>query len=219
MRSRFFAVWYSVLMSGAEPVLVRPVRAGLLSSARGNLLIVGLGPGHDLRYLPAAVTAVTAVEPNPVMRTVAARRARKLGVELDLIDGVAEALPFADCVFDTVVSPFLLCSVGDVAAALAELRRVLRPDGELLVLEHIRAADGTLLGRLQDLTESPWHALADGCHPNRRTNNALAAAGFDVSGLATGTFPLPTHISRYLVGRAPVASHPTSPADTGRVVR
>lgn len=216
MRSPFFAVWYSMLMGAAEPLLVRPVRAGLLSSARGNLLIVGLGPGHDLRYLPAAVTAVTAVEPNPVMRRVAARRARKLGVELDLIDGVAEALPFADCAFDTVVSPFLLCSVGDMAAALAEFRRVLRPDGELLVLEHVRAADGTLLGRLQDLSASPWRALADGCHPNRRTNNAVAAAGFDVSGLSTGMFPLPTHISLYLVGRASVTPHTTGIADPGR---
>ncbi len=183
------------------------------------MLIVGLGPGHDLRYLPTAVTAVTGVEPNPVMRQVAARRARKLGVELDLIDGVAEALPFADNTFDMVVSPFLLCSVGDVAAALAEFRRVLRPDGELLVLEHIRAADGTLLGHLQDLTELPWHALADGCRPNRRTNDALAAAGFDVSGLTTGMFPLPTHISPYLAGRAPMTPHLTGTADTGRVVR
>lgn len=219
MGSRFFAVWYSILMSGAEPVLVRPVRAGLLSSARGNLLIAGLGPGYDLCYLPTAVTAVTAVEPNPVMRRVAARRARKLGVELDLIDGVAEALPFADGAFDTVLSPFLLCSVGDVAAALAEFRRVLRPDGELLVLEHIRAAEGTILGHLQDLAESPWHALADGCHPNRRTNNDLAAGGFDVSALATRTFPLPTHISRYLVGRARLAPHSTPTADTGHSIR
>ncbi|MBO0852317.1 MAG: class I SAM-dependent methyltransferase [Nocardia sp.] len=195
-------------MSGAEPVLVRPVRSGLLSSARGDLLIVGLGPGHDLRYLPAAVTTVTAVEPNTVMRRVAARRARKLGVELNLIDGVAEELPFADHTFDTVLSPFLLCSVNDVAAALTEFRRVLRPEGELLVLEHIRAADGTRLGRIQDLAESPWCYLADGCHPNRRTNDSLAAAGFDVSGLDIGMFPLPTPISLYLAGRArPLAVH------------
>lgn len=209
MRSRFFAVWYSVLMSAAEPLLVRPVRKALLASARGNLLVVGLGPGHDLRYLPTSVTTVTAVEPNPVMRRVAARRARKLRREFDLVDGVAEALPFADQSFDTVVSPFLLCSVADVAAALAEFRRVLTPGGELLVLEHIRA-DGTLLGRFQDLVETPWHALADGCRPNRRTKNALAEAGFAVSGLSTGMFPLPTPVSPYLVGRAPIESEATS---------
>ncbi|WP_254205226.1 class I SAM-dependent methyltransferase [Nocardia alni] len=207
MRSPVFAVWYSVLMSGAEPLLVRPVRKELLAAARGSLLIVGLGPGHDLSYLPPSVTSVTAIEPNPVMRRVAGRRARKLGIRFDLIDGIAEALPFESDSFDTLLSPFLLCSVGDVPAALTEFRRVLRPDGELLVLEHIRA-EGPMLGRLQDLVDTPWHALSDGCHPNRRTKSALAAAGFAVADLVTATFPLPTPVSPYLVGRASVDPHP-----------
>ncbi|MFI5777679.1 class I SAM-dependent methyltransferase [Nocardia sp. NPDC051570] len=204
VRSALFATWYSALMAAAEPVFLRPLRVTVLASARGKLLFVGLGPGHDLRYLPSAVTSVTAVEPNPLMRRQARRRAVELGVELELLDGVAESLPFPDNTFDTVVSPFVLCSIQDVPAALAEFKRVLRPDGELLVLEHVRATDGTLLGTAQDIASRPWQICADGCHPNRRTREALRAAGFNVELLADGQLPIPVPVAPYLVGRATV---------------
>ncbi|MCM6777980.1 class I SAM-dependent methyltransferase [Nocardia sp. CDC159] len=208
MCSPFFGRWYSALMSVAEPVFLRPTRNKLLADARGRVLIIGLGPGHDLPYLPEAVTSVAAVEPNPTMRSVASARARRHGIAVDIHDAFAEDLPFADNSFDTVVLPLVLCSVRDMTAALAEVRRILRPDGQVLVMEHVHAGDDGLLNRAigaaQDAMERPWMALADGCHPNRRTREALREAEFDVSGLRRvvprGLVPGPMSI--LLVGRA-----------------
>ncbi|MFE9578098.1 class I SAM-dependent methyltransferase [Nocardia sp. NPDC006044] len=208
MCSPFFGTWYSAMMTVAEPVFIRPTRNTLLAGARGRVLIIGLGPGHDLPYLPDAATSVTAVEPNPTMRAVAAARAQRHGIAVDIHAAFAEDLPFADNSFDTVVLPLVLCSVQDMSAALAEVRRVLQSDGQVLVLEHVHAgSEGPLnrvIGATQDAMERPWMALTDGCHPNRRTQEALRKAQFDVSGLRRvvprGLVPSPMSI--LLVGRA-----------------
>lgn len=152
-----------------------------MSLATGRLLIVGLGPGTDLMFLPPTVTSVAAVEPEVAMRRMAGALARRCGVEVDILDGVGEAIPFPDNSFDSVHVGLVLCSVDDVAATLSEIRRVLAPGGRLVVLEHVRG-DG-LMGRFQDLIAKPWSWLASGCEPNRRTVEAIAAAGFDTSGL------------------------------------
>lgn len=152
-----------------------------MSLATGRLLIVGLGPGTDLMFLPPAVTSVAAVEPEAAMRRMAGALARRCGVEVDILDGVGEAIPFPDNSFDSVHVGLVLCSVDDVAATLGEIRRVLAPGGRLVVLEHVRG-DG-VMGRFQDLIAKPWSWLASGCEPNRRTVEAIAAAGFDTSGL------------------------------------
>ncbi|MEV5838541.1 class I SAM-dependent methyltransferase [Nocardia sp. NPDC052112] len=206
MCSRIFAAWYSAAMIVTEPTLIRPLRTILLASARGDLLIVGLGPGHDLRHIPPGVTSVTAVEPNPAMRAVALRRAERLDTAVEIIDSVAESLPFPDDSFDTVLTSVVLCSVRDVSASLAQIRRVLRPGGELLVLEHVRAPDNTGYGKFQDFVAGPWSAFTDGCRPNRRTRAALLDAGFDTDMLGAGVLPVPGPISTFLIGRATVAA-------------
>ncbi|WP_433685402.1 class I SAM-dependent methyltransferase [Nocardia sp. CA-119907] len=213
MCSRIFAAWYSAAMNVTEPTLIRPLRTVLLASARGDLLIVGLGPGHDLRHIPPGVTSITAIDPNPAMREVAQRRAERLDVAVDIIDSFAELLPFPDDSFDTVLVSVVLCSVRDVSASLTHIKRVLRPGGELLVLEHVRAADNTVYGKFQDLVAGPWSALTDGCRPNRRTRDALIDAGFDTDMLGTGVLPVPGPISTFLIGRATVA------ADQVRMIR
>lgn len=208
MCSPFFGTWYSAGMSVAEPIFLRPVRRKLLADARGRVLFIGLGPGHDIGYLPVEVTSIAAVEPNPIMRSTALARARRHGIALEIHDAYAENLPFPDAEFDTVVLPMVLCSVRDMAAALAEVRRVLRPGGQVLVLEHVHAGDDGLLNRAigftQDAMERPWMALADGCHPNRRTREALRDAAFDTSGLHRVIPRLlpPTPMTILLVGRA-----------------
>ena len=108
--------------------------------------------------------------------------ARRNGIELDIVDGVGESIPFPDNSFDSVHIGLVLCSVDDVGATLAEIRRVLAPGGRLVVLEHVRG-DG-LMGRFQDLIAKPWSWLASGCEPNRRTVDAIAAAGFDTAWVA-----------------------------------
>jgi ubiquinone/menaquinone biosynthesis C-methylase UbiE len=164
-------------------------RREAMNNAAGRLLMIGIGPGADLKYLPPAVTTVAAVEPEAAFRRMAAALAARRGIAVDIVDGIAESIPFPDNSFDSVHVGLVLCSVDDVGAALGEIRRVLVPEGRLVVLEHVRG-DG-VMGRFQDLIAKPWSWLASGCRPNRRTIDAIAAAGFDTAKLR--------HIRRTLV--------------------
>ena len=114
-------------------------RREAISNATGRLLMVGLGPGTDLKFLPATVTSVAAVEPEAKFRRMATTFARRHGVTVDIVDGTGEAIPFPDNSFDSVHIGLVLCSVDDVPATLGEIRRVLIPGGRLVVLEHVRA--------------------------------------------------------------------------------
>jgi ubiquinone/menaquinone biosynthesis C-methylase UbiE len=166
-----------------DRLFYRRYRREAVSHATGRLLMVGLGPGTDMMFLPAAVTSVAAVEPEAAFRRMASALARRHGIEVDIVDGIGESIPFPDNSFDSVHVGLVLCSVDDVAATLGEIRRVLAPGGRLVVLEHVRG-DGAM-GRFQDLIARPWSWLASGCKPNRRTIDAIAAAGFDTAGLRT----------------------------------
>ncbi|MBV0917614.1 class I SAM-dependent methyltransferase [Mycobacteroides chelonae] len=180
-RNPLFPYIYGLGMPIFDRLFYRRYRRAAMSLATGRLLVVGLGPGTDLMFLPPAVTSVAAVEPEAAMRRMAGALARRCGVEVDIVEGVGEAIPFPDNSFDSVHVGLVLCSVDNVAATLGEIRRVLAPGGRLVVLEHVRG-DG-LMGRFQDLIAKPWSWLASGCEPNRRTVEAIAAAGFDTSGL------------------------------------
>lgn len=180
-RNPLFPYIYGLGMPIFDRLFYRRYRRAAMSLATGRLLVVGLGPGTDLMFLPPAVTSVAAVEPEAAMRRMAGALARRCGVEVDIVEGVGEAMPFPDNSFDSVHVGLVLCSVDDVAATLGEIRRVLAPGGRLVVLEHVRG-DG-VMGRFQDLIAKPWSWLASGCEPNRRTVEAIAAAGFDTSGL------------------------------------
>ncbi|MDM4141599.1 MULTISPECIES: class I SAM-dependent methyltransferase [Mycobacterium] len=177
-------------------------RRAALSNATGRLLMLGLGPGNDLRFLPAAVTSVAAVEPGAPFRRMARRLAERCGVAVDIVEGVGESIPFPDNSFDSVHIGLVLCSVDDVAATLREIRRVLVPGGRLVVLEHVRGDGAT--GRFQDLIARPWSWLAGGCEPNRRTLDAIAAAGFDTTALRSiprtpVPFPCKPHLQGFAV--------------------
>jgi SAM-dependent methyltransferase len=178
-RNPLFPYVYRLGMPVFDRLFYRRYRRSAMSHAIGRLLLVGLGPGTDLLFLPAAVTSVAAVEPDPAMRRMARALARRRGIDVEVADGVGESIPFPDSSFDSVHVGLVLCSVDDVPATLAEIRRVLAPDGRLVVLEHVRG-DG-LMGRYQGLVARPWAWLASGCEPNRRTVDAIAAAGFDTS--------------------------------------
>lgn len=156
-------------------------RQAAIAHATGRLLMVGLGPGSDLKFVPPEVTSVAAVEPVATFRRMASRLAVRHGITVDIVDGTGESVPFPDNSFDSVHIGLVLCSVDDVAATLSEIRRVLVPGGRLVVLEHVRGEGA--MGRFQDLIAKPWSWLSSGCKPNRRTVEAIAAAGFDVSNL------------------------------------
>lgn len=183
-----FTRLYQVIADAGEHSDLGPTRSQVLAGAHGRLLIVGLGPGHDLDHLPPAVTSVVAVEPSASMRQasldrVAAARAR--GVEVELIDAVGEALPLPDDSVDSVLFAYVLCSVDSVEEVLAEARRVLHPQGSVCVLEHVRAEPGTWTERMQRVVSvgGIWPRLAGGCRCTQDTRAALVEAGFHVESL------------------------------------
>jgi ubiquinone/menaquinone biosynthesis C-methylase UbiE len=149
-------------------------RRWLVAGARGRTLDLGSGTGRNLSLYPTGVQVV-GVEPSAA----ALPRARRRAPGALLVRASAEALPFRDGVFDTVVCGLVLCSVSDPARALAELRRVLRPGGQLRALEHVRSLR-PWRARLQDAIQPAWTRLAGGCHPNRDTERAVQAAGFAI---------------------------------------
>jgi ubiquinone/menaquinone biosynthesis C-methylase UbiE len=198
-----FAVVFTAVAAAGERTGYGRRRAEALAGARGRLLIVGLGPGHDLAHLPTGVTEVVAIEPEPTMRAVAVRRIARAPVPTWLVAGVAEALPLPDASVDAALVALVLCSVLDPAAAAAELRRVLRPGGTLHVLEHVHASPGSRLRTWQDRLDPQWSRMAAGCHVTRDTRQVLADAGFDTTALRDITVRLsPPPVMPHLVGTA-----------------
>jgi len=205
---RFFAAIYDWMLAGTEDAGLRDMRAELVGQAEGRTLELGAGTGLNLAHYTDAVTELVLTEPDPHM----AKRLRdRLGADppaagsVKVVEATAEDLPAEDASFDTVVSTLVLCTVEDPARATAELKRVLRPGGRLLYLEHVRSEDERLES-WQDRLERPWGWLAAGCHPNRPTATTLAAAGFSVEP-EEGSMPKAPPLVRPLIrGRATLSA-------------
>lgn len=172
--SRFTAAIYDAFLALGERRGMRATRRDLLSGARGRVLEIGAGTGLNLSHYPDAIDELVLVEPSaPMADRLEARRA-KLGRRAHIVAAPAETLPFGDGSFDTVVSTLVLCTVHDPDAALAEVRRVLRPGGRLLFCEHVRS-DTPRLSRWQDRLADAWAAVADGCRCNRETLDTISS--------------------------------------------
>src|SRR5262249_50197852 len=155
----------------------RELRRRLLDGLRGQVLEVGCGDGRSFEHYPRNVTRVIGVEPDPTARTVAAERARAAAVPVDVVEGAAEALPVEDGSVDAVVSLGVLCPAPDPATALAEVRRVLEPGGELRFWEHVRARRLPLRLLQRSLDTLFWTRALGGCHTTRDTEAAIASCG------------------------------------------
>jgi ubiquinone/menaquinone biosynthesis C-methylase UbiE len=169
------AAGYDRMMLPLERRVLAERRPRLLAGLSGEVLEIGAGTGVNLPHYRAA-SRVVAAEPDPAMRARLARRVADAPVPVEVADVSAESLPFPDASFDAVVATLVLCTVADPARALAEARRVLRPAGRLVVLEHVRGQ-----GRLawwQDRLTPLFVRVAAGCHPNRDTRAAIERAGF-----------------------------------------
>jgi ubiquinone/menaquinone biosynthesis C-methylase UbiE len=136
-------------------------------AATGRVLELGIGTGRNLPHY-SSVEEVVGIEPDRHMLRQAHPRAAAAPFPVRLVEGSAEALPFGEHEFDTIVVALALCTIPDPDAALAEARRVLKPDGRILFLEHVRSSRPRL-ARFQDLITPVWMVLAGGCHPNRAT--------------------------------------------------
>jgi ubiquinone/menaquinone biosynthesis C-methylase UbiE len=176
-------------------------RRRLLAGLSGRVVEVGAGNGLNFGHYDAAVSEVVAVEPEPYLRGVAEQAAAAANVPIRVLDAVAQALPFADASFDAAVVSLVLCEVPDQAAALAELRRVLRPGGELRFYEHT-LADSPGLARAQRLGDLTfWPRLSGGCHAARDTTAAIEEAGFTIERLERFRFA-PSPITALTAPRA-----------------
>ena len=162
-----------------------PHRGQMLAGAGGRVLEVGAGNGMNFRHYPATVDEVVALEPESYLRARAQAAAREAPVPVSVRDGVAGELPLEDRSCDAAVASLVLCSVSDQLRALAELRRVLRPGGQLRFFEHVRS-DDTRKARVQTWLDRSgvWPRLGGGCHCARDTVDAITAAGFHVERLA-----------------------------------
>lgn len=175
--SRLLAAIYDHLMRATEEACLSAWRAELLAPLAGSVLEVGGGTGANLAHYAPAVTRLVVTEPDPVMRR---RLTRRAGARAAVIEAAAEKLPFADATFDAVVGTLVLCSVRDPSAALAEIRRVLKPGGRFVFVEHVAADDNPARLRWQRRIEPIWKRLMGNCHVTRRTEDAIRAAGFQL---------------------------------------
>ena len=178
-------------------VSVRMDRAGaaehrhaLVEGLHGRVIEIGAGNGLMFAHYPPAVTEVLAVEPEPRLRAAAHTAARSAPVPVRVVDGLADALPAGTGEFDAAVTALVLCTVPDQRTALTEVRRVLRPGGQLRFLEHVRAEQPGALRRAQKIADATlWPLLFGGCHAGRDTRAAITAAGFTLDQAYQFRFP------------------------------
>jgi ubiquinone/menaquinone biosynthesis C-methylase UbiE len=180
VRHPLFARCFDRLSRAIEPE-IGARRDELLEGLTGRVLEIGAGNGINFDHYPSSVSEVVAIEPEPYLRSKAERAAREARVPVTVQAGIAEELGLPDASFDAAVTCLVLCTVAHQARALAEVRRVLRPGGELRFLEHVRAPAG-LKPRVQAIADRSgvWPILGGGCHCARDTTGAIEAMGFRI---------------------------------------
>jgi ubiquinone/menaquinone biosynthesis C-methylase UbiE len=193
-----FAAMYDRLIAKTEKTDLADRRQRLLADLSGRVLEIGGGTGANLAYYCDGVTELTVIEPEKAMARRLERKARDGGHQVELVNAPAEHLPFDDGRFDAAVSTLVLCSVDDQPRALAELRRVLKPGGRLLFIEHVRS-DEAGRARWQDRLNGLNRVVAGGCNCNRATLDAIRDAGFTVSDLEHGELTKAPPLVRPLV--------------------
>jgi ubiquinone/menaquinone biosynthesis C-methylase UbiE len=205
LRKKFFAATYDRMSRRAEDAGLRDMRHGLLAAAGGNVLEIGGGTGANLAHYDGKIESLVVTEPEPAMLRRLQSRARDQAPLATILRAPAEDIPFEDETFDTVVSTLVLCGVDDQARSLREARRVLRPGGQLLFLEHVRS-DDPAFARFQDRMN--WlNRLVVDCDCNRPTLTSIEAAGFTISRLEQTTLPkAPKFVRPLIVGVAVAGS-------------
>ncbi len=176
-----FARCYARISVSAETRMgMAGVRERLLAGLSGRVIEIGAGNGLNFAHYPGAVSEVVAIEPERVLRQLAVESALHSEVPVDVVPGAAEALPVKSEAFDAAVVSLVLCSVRDVPRALGEIRRVLRPGGEVRFLEHGRGGGRAMTLTQRALDRTLWPPLSGGCHVARDPVGALRDAGFEL---------------------------------------
>jgi ubiquinone/menaquinone biosynthesis C-methylase UbiE len=198
---RVMARVYDPFVWLGEMAGMRSRRSVLVGNARGRVVEIGAGTGLNVAHYPDEITELVLTEPDAAMRRRLARRLQREGRVARIVDAPAERLPLADASVDTVVSTLVLCTVNDPERTLGEIARVLRPDGQLLFVEHVRASS-RFLAACQDYLLQPWRRFAGGCHCNRATAELMRACGFAVAADDDVWRGMPAIVHPLIVGRA-----------------
>jgi len=178
-----------------------PYRQRVVGAAEGDVLEIGIGSGLNFPFYGPNARRVFALEPSPPLIAMARRAAAKTSVPSAFLDASAEQIPLDAKSVDSIVMTWVGCSIPDVEAALREMRRVLRPGGRLLFVEHGRSPDPNV-ERWQERLNPYWQRLAGGCHLNRKIVDQMPAAGFHVEQLETGYLPGPKAMAFLYEGSA-----------------
>ena len=201
-------MWLRILALVYDPFLwlgehrgMRRRRRALLDGAVGDVVEIGAGTGLNVEHYPDATTELVLVEPDAAMRRRLVHRLGRHAHVAHVVDAPAERLPLPDASVDTVVSTLVLCTVDDPEGALREIARVLRPDGQLLFIEHVRASS-RFLAACQDHLLEPWRRFTGGCRCNRATVELMRACGFEVTADNVGWRGMPAIVRPLVVGRA-----------------
>jgi ubiquinone/menaquinone biosynthesis C-methylase UbiE len=198
---RVMAVLYDPFLWLSEIAGMRRRRRALVADAHGRVVEIGSGTGLNIAHYTDAVDELVLTEPEPGMRRKLARRLERHGRTARISDAPAQRLPFADASVDTVVATLVLCTVDDPESALREIARILRPHGQLLFIEHVRASS-RFLAACQDKLLRPWRGFAGGCECNRPSVELMRACGFTVEADDAVWHGMPAIVHPLAVGRA-----------------
>lgn len=165
-----------------------PYRDRVVGAAEGRVLEVGVGSGMNLPFYRPGAQEILALEPAPKLLAMARRAPNAAGIPISFLEASAEAIPLDNRSIDTVITTWTLCTIPDAASALAEMRRVLKPGGRLLFVEHGLAPDEGVR-RWQNRITPLWRRISGGCHVNRPIKTMVETAGFRIDRIETGYIP------------------------------
>jgi ubiquinone/menaquinone biosynthesis C-methylase UbiE len=176
---------------------IRYQRRKVVPRAEGRVLEIGFGAGHNLPFYDASkVTQLWALEPSAEMRARSKERVAQQSLPVEFLDLPGEQIPLADKSVDTILITYTLCTIGDVSAALQQMRRVLKPDGVMLFCEHGKAPDATAY-RWQQRLEPMWRRIGGGCHLTRAVPELIEAGGFHIAEMETMYLPGTPHFAGF----------------------
>ncbi len=174
------AFFYDKILAPAEEACLREWRHDLLKNTSGDVLEIGAGTGSNLDFYPDTLLTLVLSEPDKHMRRQMENKIITSRHDVSVTAGTAEKIEAENESYDFVVTSLVCCSVTNLDAVLLEIKRVLRPEGRLIFMEHVAATEGTKRRRWQDLANPFWRKIAGNCHLNRETESAILAAGFEI---------------------------------------
>jgi ubiquinone/menaquinone biosynthesis C-methylase UbiE len=178
-----------------------PYRARTIAQASGRVLEIGIGSGLNLPYYGSTVKGIVGLDPSPKLLQYAREVRSRLSIPLQLVQGDAERMPIESASIDTATTTWTMCSISDLLTALTDIRRVLKPAGRLLFVEHGRAPDADVQWWQDRLTPS-WKRLSGGCHLNRAIEDIVRSAGFCVDRIEKGYMKGPRPMTFMYEGQA-----------------